>query len=503
MTPHLAASLSIHEPDVAGTAVDGEAVAAPPRQRLVAVPSPAPVDRPDLDAACLPALWRREALHRRLLSVFDVAGASLVLFLILGEAGMPHAAVAGLVCTLLLVVLFKIAGLYDRDELRLVHSTLDELPLLLQLTGLFALSVTIVESAVIDATLSGSQILALWAGSFAAVVLGRIAARSLASHLAATERCLVIGDSELAERIRERLRSSAARATVVASLPLTGENFAAIGTPTSLRNVVSELRVHRIILAPATVDTSDVADLIRVAKAVGVQVSVLPRMFEVVGAAVEFEDIDGLTMLGVRRFGLVRSSRLIKRAFDIAAAAVGLLLISPLIAVIALAIRLDSNGPVFFRQPRVGRDGRHFRIFKYRSMVVDADDLKDRLRALNEAGTGLFKITEDPRVTRVGAFLRRTSLDELPQLFNVLRGEMSLVGPRPLVIDEDAMVLGMDRSRLHLTPGMTGPWQVLGTRVPMQEMVAIDYLYVSNWSLWLDLKLLLRTVRHVLRRGNV
>jgi lipopolysaccharide/colanic/teichoic acid biosynthesis glycosyltransferase len=226
-------------------------------------------------------------------------------------------------------------------------------------------------------------------------------------------------------------------------------------------------------------------------------------MFEVVGAAVEFEDIDGLTMLGVRRFGLVRSSRLIKRAFDIAAAAVGLLLISPLIAVIALAIRLDSNGPVFFRQPRVGRDGRHFRIFKYRSMVVDADDLKDRLRALNEAGTGLFKITEDPRVTRVGAFLRRTSLDELPQLFNVLRGEMSLVGPRPLVIDEDAMVLGMDRSRLHLTPGMTGPWQVLGTRVPMQEMVAIDYLYVSNWSLWLDLKLLLRTVRHVLRRGNV
>ena len=154
--------------------------------------------------------------------------------------------------------------------------------------------------------------------------------------------------------------------------------------------------MHRIILAPSTIDTSDVAELIRVAKAVGVRVSVLPRMFEVVGAAVEFDDVDGLTMLGVRRFGLVRSSRLLKRAFDIVAASVGLLLVAPLMAAIALAIRLDSQGPVFFRQPRVGRDGRHFRIFKYRSMVVDADELKDRLRELNEAGVGLFKITRRP-----------------------------------------------------------------------------------------------------------
>ena len=136
-------------------------------------------------------------------------------------------------------------------------------------------------------------------------------------------------------------------------------------------------------------------------------------------------------------------------------------------------------------------------------MVGDADARKDELRSINEAGNGLFKVTDDPRVTRVGRFLRATSLDELPQLLNVLRGEMSLVGPRPLVIDEDAQIVGLDRSRLHLTPGMTGPWQVLGTRVPMQEMVAIDYLYVASWSMWLDLKLLLRTVRHVARRGNL
>jgi lipopolysaccharide/colanic/teichoic acid biosynthesis glycosyltransferase len=170
---------------------------------------------------------------------------------------------------------------------------------------------------------------------------------------------------------------------------------------------------------------------------------------------------------------------------------------------LAAAIRLDSRGSALFRQIRVGRDGRHFHIYKFRSMEVGAEGRKDQLRGLNEVGDGMFKITDDPRVTRVGRFLRRTSLDELPQIINVLRGEMSLVGPRPLVTDEDAQVLGLDRSRLHLTPGMTGPWQILGSRVPMREMVKLDYLYVANWSLWQDIKLLMRTVRHVARSGNI
>ena len=233
------------------------------------------------------------------------------------------------------------------------------------------------------------------------------------------------------------------------------------------------------------------------------QVSVLPRMLEVVGSAVEFEDLDGMPMLGVRPFGLSRSSHLLKRAFDVLATSLGLLAVAPVIAAIMVAIRLDSRGPMFFRQVRIGRDGKPFDIIKFRSMVVGAEAQKDDLLGMNEVGDGMFKIADDPRVTRVGKLLRRTSLDELPQLFNVLSGEMSLVGPRPLVADEDAQVIGLDRSRLHLTPGMTGPWQVLGARVPMQEMVGIDYLYVASWSLWLDVKLLLRTVRHVLRRGNV
>ena len=281
------------------------------------------------------------------------------------------------------------------------------------------------------------------------------------------------------------------------------DDIDSLGSPESVRRIVNELEVHRIIIAPTEADASGVVDLIRIAKAAGARVSVLPRMLEVVGSAVEFEDVDGMTMLGVRPFGLSRSSQLLKRAFDLVATSVGLLAIGPIMAAIALAIRLDSEGPVFFRQVRVGRDGQRFRILKFRSMVIDAEAQKERLHALNEVGEGMFKVTDDPRVTRVGGLLRRTSLDELPQVFNVLRGEMSLVGPRPLVTDEDAQVLGLDRSRLYLTPGMTGPWQVLGARVPMQEMVGIDYLYVANWSLWLDLKLLLRTVRHVLRHGNV
>jgi exopolysaccharide biosynthesis polyprenyl glycosylphosphotransferase len=402
----------------------------------------------------------------------------------------------------LVAVLFKIAGLYDRDQLRIVRSTLDEAPLLLQLTGVYTLGVAILQSVLIEGSLGGDQLGALWLVTFLAIMGGRMLARGAAATLSSPERCLVIGEIERAERIRDKLASSHARASVVATLPLE-DDIEHLDSPEILRALATELNIHRIIIAPTTADAGGVIELIRVAKAAGVRVSVLPRMLEVVGSAVEFEDVDGMTMLGVRPFGLPRSSRLLKRAFDLVAAALGLVIIGPVIALIALAVRLDSKGPIFFRQVRVGRDGRHFRIYKFRSMVVGAELEKDRLRALNEVGEGMFKITDDPRVTRVGRLLRRSSLDELPQIFNVLRGEMSLVGPRPLVVDEDAQVLGLDRSRLHLTPGMTGPWQVLGSRVPMQEMVGIDYLYVAGWSLWLDLKLLLRTGRHVLRSANV
>lgn len=209
------------------------------------------------------------------------------------------------------------------------------------------------------------------------------------------------------------------------------------------------------------------------------------------------------TAAPLKRFDLTRSAIRVKRALDLLGASLGLLALLPVLVVIAAAIKLEDRGPVLFRQQRVGRHGGRFQMLKFRTMVPDADALKDALRERNEARGGLFKIAEDPRVTRVGRRLRRSALDELPQLLNVLKGEMSLVGPRPLVVEEDVRIAGRHRRRLELMPGMTGPWQILGpARASLTQMVAIDYLYVADWSLWKDVKILLCTVPHVLgRRG--
>jgi exopolysaccharide biosynthesis polyprenyl glycosylphosphotransferase len=325
------------------------------------------------------------------------------------------------------------------------------------------------------------------------------------------ERCVVIGDAASAAHIAHKVASGhAVHASVLGHVVL--ERQAAgggpvpvpmLGTIDTLGFVLVEHRVDRAIIAPDYAHPDDILDAIRFVRSLGVKVSILPRLFEVVGSSVAFDDVDGTMLLGVRAHGLSRSSRLLKHAFDKIGAVVGIVLLAPVLAAIALAIKLDSRGPVLFRQQRIGRGGRSFRIFKFRTMYVGADALKEELRHRNEAAAGLFKIADDPRITRVGRLLRRTSLDELPQLLNVLGGEMSLVGPRPLVPDEDRRVEGWQRRRLQLAPGMTGLWQIFGSsRIPLAEMVKIDYLYGANWSLWLDVKILLRTVPHALgRRG--
>ena len=193
---------------------------------------------------------------------------------------------------------------------------------------------------------------------------------------------------------------------------------------------------------------------------------------------------------------------LLKRGFDLLVTTVLLVLLTPVLAVIAVAIKLDSPGPVLFRQVASGTMGREFEMLKFRTMVEDADERKRELHDRNEAAP-LFKVADDPRSTSVGGFLRRRSLDELPQLFNVLRGDMSLVGPRPLIIDEDRLFSGWQRRRYHVAPGITGPWQIQGSsRVPLSDMVILDYLYCANWSLWLDAKLLIRTLPYVLSRRS-
>jgi lipopolysaccharide/colanic/teichoic acid biosynthesis glycosyltransferase len=197
------------------------------------------------------------------------------------------------------------------------------------------------------------------------------------------------------------------------------------------------------------------------------------------------------------------AGRAVKRTIDVVGALLLLIVLAPFWLMIALLIKADSAGPIFFRQRRVGRDGEAFSMFKFRTMVDGADAYKPALMHLNEAAEGLFKIDGDPRVTSVGRWLRSTSLDELPQLLHVVSGKMSLVGPRPLVPDEDVRISGGDRARLAMRPGMTGVWQVGGaSSIPIHEMVRLDRGYLEDWSLWLDVKLLLQTAGHVvLRKG--
>jgi exopolysaccharide biosynthesis polyprenyl glycosylphosphotransferase len=457
--------------------------------------------------ACL----RRDSLFRRSLLVADTVAilTALTLTVLLSSRMIPlHLTWESLAGVPLLLLAAKVLGLYDRDESLLRKTTLDEAPKLLQLATLCTLVAWLSGRLVVAGTLDRREALFLWITLATLLILARAAARGVALRIADPERCLFIGDQRSAGMVTSKLTGhSGINAKVVAHLDM--NQVAKWSTDTfsapklaEIRNLAETLDVQRVVIAPgwgADADAGDTLNLVRTLKAVGVRVSVLPRMLEVVGSSVEFDDLHGVTLMGVRSFDLTRSSAALKRAFDLTAACLGLLAISPLMIAFAIAVKLDSPGPVFFRQLRVGRHGRRFYMLKFRTMVKDADAMKDSLRDRNEAQEGLFKIAADPRVTRIGGVLRKTALDELPQLLNILRGEMSLVGPRPLVVDEDERIAGWNRRRLELMPGMTGPWQILGpARVPLKEMVALDYLYVANWSLWTDIKILLRTVPHVL-----
>jgi exopolysaccharide biosynthesis polyprenyl glycosylphosphotransferase len=453
---------------------------------------------------------RRDWIFRRTLAVADLCALTSVLLITVELLPGSLRLSWGIVGALLgLLAGAKLFGLYDRDEALIHKTTLDEAPKLFQLATLTTLVVWLADRPIVEGALARSGALLLWFLLTFALIGFRGLARALALRVAAVERCLFIGDTASAQTIRSKLSERCGtKAMMVAHIDL--HEVAPWSTDVFSKQRLSEIRelartldIHRAIVAPGSADGGDMLDLVCALKAVGVRVSVLPRLLEVVGSSVEFDDLHGVTVMGVRRFSLTRSTAAVKRAFDLLGASLGLLAATPLMVAIAILIKLDTRGPVFFRQLRVGRHGVNFSMFKFRTMVAGAEQLRESLSDHNEAQAGLFKIAEDPRITRVGKLLRKSSLDELPQLFNVLRGEMSLVGPRPLVVEEDMCVEGRHRQRLELSPGMTGHWQILGpARVPLREMVAIDYLYVANWSLWTDVKILLRTVPHVLgRRG--
>ena len=446
--------------------------------------------------------WR-EAVDRRVLAFADILAATLAVYVGVSVIADQVLRPLALLALPLVVLAGKLVGLYDRDELVVNRATLDEAPRLAQLATLYVFLFSVLQGAFVQGHLGPAQELILWGVMFGASVVARAAGRQLSHAVTPAERVLFVGTQPSAERLRAKVAACNGRIEVVGEMSISDLAPTDVGAAASaLRSLVAELRVHRVVIESSEAHPQATLDFIREAKRIGARVSLLPRVLEVVGTSIEVDDVHGLTLLGVRHFGLSRSSALIKRSFDLAGAAFGLLVTAPLLAATALLVRLDSPGPVFYRQTRIGRRGKPFVMWKFRTMVDGADAMKASLRDLNEAD-GLFKIAADPRITRVGRILRRYSLDELPQLINVLRGEMSLVGPRPLVPDDDDRITGLDRRRLQLTPGMTGRWQILGSaRVPLPEMVKLDYLYVTGWSLWSDVKILLRTVPYVLaRRG--
>ena len=485
---------------------------------------PAEIEELDFSTTAVPerriGIWRtpaarRDSRYRRLLAGADVLAVALSMVVAFEAIGDSTLSVWAFGIPLVWVVIAKSMGLYERDEHLLHKSTLDEVPALFSLAAITALVVSLLGDQLIDGSLSQVQVGVAWAALFLAAFGLRAVARATARAITPPERCLFVGDTRTARYVRDKLAiSHAVKAELIGTVPpqasTNGNGHASNGGDghehlmRALRPILEGLQIDRVILSNDAGRRDDLLEVIRVVKSHGVKVSVLPEASRVAGSAVELDHLHGMTLLGMRRFEITRSSRAIKRSVDLVGSSLALLMLSPLLIVAAVAIKLDTRGPVFYRQRRVGLGGEEFEMLKFRSMVGEADSLRPELEHLNEGADGLFKIADDPRITRVGRWLRGTQFDEVPQFFNVLRGEMSLVGPRPLIPEEDRRIVGWYRRRLDVRPGMTGHWQVLGSsqRIPLDEMVKLDYLYLANWSLWGDITLLLRTIPFVVsRRG--
>jgi len=408
----------------------------------------------------------------------------------------------------------KLLGLYDRDQQRTDHSTTDDLVSIVNMvtmgTWLFLASAWIVRLA----SPSFPKLLTFWAIAIVLLPLCRAAARAFCRHCRTyIQNALVVGAGDVGQLIACKFLHhpeygvnvlgfvDAAPKERVAEL----ERVPILGRPDDLPAIVRAIPVDRVVFAFWAGPHAEMVDASRRLNELGVQVDIVPRMFEVVSKDADVHAVESIPLVALPPFRLSFSARLLKRVLDIVVSSIGLLLLAPVFGVVALLIKLDSPGSVLFRQVRKGRGNTVFNMYKFRTMTMDAERRKHEFAALNVHATRggdarMFKIVDDPRITRVGRVLRRHLLDEFPQLLNVVKGDMSLVGPRPLILDEDRHVDGWARRRLDLKPGMTGLWQVLGrSKIPFEEMVQIDYRYVTNWSLWLDIRLLLRTLPLMLK----
>jgi exopolysaccharide biosynthesis polyprenyl glycosylphosphotransferase len=332
-------------------------------------------------------------------------------------------------------------------------------------------------------------------------VLVAARARGLSLH-----RVIVVGDRRAVVSLAFELRRERAAGfdVVGACMPEPGDRFRdsdelpVLGTLDDIPAIVRQYDADTVAVASA-VPPETVRRLSWGLEGSGVDLVVAPSVVDVAGPRVSVRPVAGLPLLHVDEPELTGGKRVAKNVLDRVLAALALLLLSPILVTLAVAIRLNTPGPALFRQTRIGRDGREFQVVKFRTMYVDAEARLAELRRHNETDGLLFKITDDPRITRIGRFLRRTSIDELPQLINVVVGDMSLVGPRPLPV-KDSDFTGDVRRRLLVRPGITGLWQVNGrSQLSWEDAVRLDLYYVENWSIALDLTILGRTVGAVLR----
>jgi exopolysaccharide biosynthesis polyprenyl glycosylphosphotransferase len=410
----------------------------------------------------------------------------------------------------------KLFGLYDRDEERTDHSTTDELArvFVMATVGVFvvARAVTLAGGHEPDQT----KMTVFWALLIAAITVGRVTARTLARRTRLyRQNTIILGAGDVGQRVGRKLLQHPEYGINLLGFvdeqpkerrPDLGE-LTILGLPDELPKIVRDRSVDRVIVAFSNESHERLLPLIRSLRDAGVQVDVVPRLFDAIGPKTVVHTVEGTPLVGLPPISLPRSSRALKRSLDLVGSTAALILVAPLIAAVALAIKLDSRGPVLFRQRRLGKGMREFTMLKFRTMRVGANDSAHRNYIAATTGksvapttNGLFKLDRPGEVTRVGGWLRKTSLDELPQLVNVLCGDMSLVGPRPCLAYEVEHFAEHHFDRFLVPAGLTGLWQVSArAKSTFGEALDLDVLYAHSWSMGLDLALLARTPLQLLR----
>jgi exopolysaccharide biosynthesis polyprenyl glycosylphosphotransferase len=438
-------------------------------------------------------LWLGEGswdtLRRRLLALADIQAVVLAgLLLALLVPAALRATAWALVSLPLWVIVAKLQGLYDRDHRSLRHLTVDELPVL----AVWATAGTVATALVLGAAghpLDLGAGLSAWAVAAGSAFALRGGARILWRRLAPAERILLVGDEPFARAVQRKLEL----------FPDIHARVVDVRRTLALDGLARELDgVDRVIFATSSADEALPGALLAACRRRQLKLSAVPPAAAMFGGAVELAFVADLPLLEYATWGVSRATLLLKRAVDVAAASVGLVLLLPVLVLTALAIRLDSRGSVLFAQSRAGLGGRPFRMYKFRTMVANAESMLDDVVELGSLREPVFKLRNDPRVTGVGRIIRRTSLDELPQLVNVLRGDMSLVGPRPEQVELVERYSPEERLRLAVKPGLTGPMQVFGRgELTFEERLAVECDYVENLSLARDVQILLLTLKAV------